>query len=39
MRTAKHSAGWAVEMHYLTADNRDFLLALYQKLKSSETER
>jgi hypothetical protein len=22
------------EMHYLTADNRDFLLALYQKLKS-----
>lgn len=23
------------EMHYLTADNRDFLLALYQKLKTS----
>jgi hypothetical protein len=22
------------EMHYLTADNRDFLLALYQELKS-----
>lgn len=39
LRYCKTFSRMGGEMHYLTADNRDFLLALYQKLKSSETER